>query len=180
MDESLSPRARQIVTAARELLETEGAQALTMRRLADRLGIRAPSLYKHLPNKAALEVALITAGFEEAAAAFDAATDAATEPLAAVVTAYRAFAKRNPQLYRLMTEGPLPREQLRPGLEDRAAKALVQAAGSPERARAAFAFIHGMIILELNGRFPSDDGLEPAWRAGLAAFSRTAASAHPQ
>jgi hypothetical protein len=37
-------------------------------------------------------------------------------------------------------------------------------------AGAAFAFIHGMIILELNGRFPDDGGLEPAWQAGLAAF----------
>jgi AcrR family transcriptional regulator len=177
----LSPRARQIVAVARELLETEGAQGLTMRRLGDRLGIRAPSLYKHLPNKAALEVALITVGFEEAAAAFDKATDGAAEPFAAVVTAYRAFANRHPQLYRLMTEGPLPREQLEPGLEDRAARALVRAAGSPERARAAFAFIHGMVILELNGRFPDDGGLEPAWRAGIAAFSpRRRRSAAPR
>ena len=176
----LSPRARQIVAAAREILETEGAEALTMRRLADRLGIRAPSLYKHLPNKAALEVALIDAGFEEAAADFDAAANDDAEPLAALVSAYRAFAASHPQLYRLMTERPLPREQLEPGLEDRAAAALVRAAGSPERARAAFAFIHGMIILELNGRFPDDGGLEPAWRAGLAAFSDTSKDARSQ
>jgi AcrR family transcriptional regulator len=96
--ESLSPRARQIVAAARDLLESEGADALTMRRLGERLGIRAPSLYKHLPNKAALEVALIADGFEEAAETFDAATSAAKEPLAALVNAYRAFVKRNPQL----------------------------------------------------------------------------------
>jgi AcrR family transcriptional regulator len=177
--EPLSPRARQIVAAARELLDTEGADALTMRRLGDRLGIRAPSLYKHLPNKAALEVALIADGFEEAAAAFDAATDGAAEPLTALVTAYRGFVKRHPQLYRLMTEGPLPREKLPPGVEDRAAAALVRAAGSPERARAAFAFIHGMVILELNGRFPEDGGLEPAWRAGLAAFNNPAIVTSP-
>jgi AcrR family transcriptional regulator len=177
MGEPLSPRARQIVAAARELLETEGAEALTMRRLADRLGIRAPSLYKHLPNKAALEIALISAGFEEAAADFDAATASAAEPLAALVSAYRAFATHHPQLYRLMTEQPLPRELLQPGLEERAAAALARAAGSPERARAAFAFIHGMIILELNGRFPDDGGLEPAWRAGLTAFSNTVQAA---
>jgi AcrR family transcriptional regulator len=177
MGEPLSPRARQIVAAARELLETEGPDALTMRRLGERLGIRAPSLYKHLPNKAALEVALIADGFEEAAEAFDAATDGADQPFAALVNAYRGFAKRNPQLYRLMTEGPLPREQLPRGVEDRAAAALVRAAGNPERARAAFAFIHGMVILELNGRFPDDGGLEPAWRAGLAAFNHPASVA---
>jgi AcrR family transcriptional regulator len=172
----LSPRARQIVAVARELLESEGSHALTMRRLADRLGIRAPSLYKHLPNKAALEAALITAGFEEAAAAFAAATDGAAEPLTALATAYRAFVARHPQLYRLMTEGPLPREHLPSGLEERAAAPLIRAVGSPERARAAFAFIHGMLILELNGRFPDDGGLEPAWRAGLTAFSPAVAA----
>src|SRR5947207_2526798 len=45
-----------------------------LRRLGARLGIRASSLYKHLPSKAALEAAIITVGFEEAAAAFEAAT----------------------------------------------------------------------------------------------------------
>lgn len=179
MAETLSPRARQIVAAARDLLESEGADALTMRRLGERLGIRAPSLYKHLSSKAALEVALIADGFEEAARTFDAATSGAEEPLVALVNAYRGFAKRNPQLYRLMTEGPLPRKQLPPGIEGRAAAALVRAAGSPERARAAFAFIHGMVILELNGRFPDDDGLEPAWRAGLAAFNNAASITRP-
>jgi AcrR family transcriptional regulator len=80
--EPLTPRGRQIVAAARELLEQQGPAALTMRRLADRLGIRAPSLYKHLPDKAALEAAIIATGFEDAAAAFEQALDGATEPLA--------------------------------------------------------------------------------------------------
>jgi len=52
-------RAREIVGVAREILESEGPQALTMRHLADRLGIRAPSLYKHFRHKAALEVGII-------------------------------------------------------------------------------------------------------------------------
>jgi len=54
MGPPLSPRARQIAAAARGLVETDGPEALTMRRFGEKLGIRAPSLYKHLPNKAAL------------------------------------------------------------------------------------------------------------------------------
>jgi AcrR family transcriptional regulator len=61
----LPPRAAQIVAAARVLLESEGAGALTMRRLGQALGIQAPSLYKHLPGKHAVEVALIEAGLTE-------------------------------------------------------------------------------------------------------------------
>jgi len=47
----LSARAGQIVATARLLLEREGPEALTMRRLGEELGIRAPSLYKHLTGK---------------------------------------------------------------------------------------------------------------------------------
>ena len=68
-----SPRAREIVAAARELLEREGPAGLSMRRVAERLGIRAPSLYKHVRDKGELEAALISEGFAEAAERFEAA-----------------------------------------------------------------------------------------------------------
>ena len=172
MADPLSSRAREIVAVAREVLEREGPGALTMRRIAEVLGIRAPSLYKHVPGKEALEVAIVIAGFEEAAAAFEAATDGAAEPLAAFVTAYRAFARAHPHLYRLMTDRPLPRAHLPPGLEERTAAPLHRATGSPARARAAWAFIHGMVLLELTGRFPDDGMTEQAWQEGIAAMRR--------
>jgi len=178
--EPLTPRARQIVAAARELLEQEGAPALTMRRLADRLGIRAPSLYKHLPDKATLEGAIIATGFEDVAAsleaALDAALDAGAEPLAALAAAYRAFALAHPHLYRLMTDQPLPRDRLPAGVEERAAAPLLRAAGSLARARAVWAFAHGMVLLELTRRFPPGADLDAAWQEGITAFqARTAA-----
>jgi AcrR family transcriptional regulator len=173
--DSLTVRARQVVTVARALLEREGPEALTMRRLADQLGIRAPSLYKHFPHKSALEVAIIIDGFEEAAALFEAATDDAgdaDDALESFAAAYRAFAIAHPHVYRLMTERPLPRDQLPEGLEARTAAPLVRATGDPVRARAAWAFIHGLTLLELNGRLPSDDLTEPAWRIGIQQFQR--------
>lgn len=167
----LTPRAREIVGAARELLESEGPEALTMRRVAEKLRIRAPSLYKHLPDKRALEAALISAGFEEQAAAFERAVRKADEPLLALGQAYRRWARRHPHLYRLMTDRPLPRDELAPGVEDRAAAPIVTAlGGDADLARAAFAFAHGMAILELNDRFPRGADLDAAWRRGLAAF----------
>jgi AcrR family transcriptional regulator len=189
-----SARGREVVAAGRRLLEEEGPEALTMRRLAERLGIRAPSLYKHLPDKAALEAAIIATGFEEAAAAFEAAVEGAAEgggqgahggaggtategagtgaggALPALAAAYRRFALAHPHLYRLMTNGPLPREHLPPGLEDRTAAPVLRAAGSQARARAVWAFAHGMVMLELDHRFPADADLDAAWQAGIAAF----------
>ena len=46
-----SARKAQLVAAARHLLETEGAEAVTIRRLGAALGMRGPSLYKHVPDK---------------------------------------------------------------------------------------------------------------------------------
>jgi AcrR family transcriptional regulator len=49
----LLSRAR-IRDAALELIDTEGLAALSMRELARRLGVQAPSLYSHFPNKDAV------------------------------------------------------------------------------------------------------------------------------
>jgi AcrR family transcriptional regulator len=165
----LSPRARQIVDAAHELLEEEGAEALTMRRLAERLGIQAPSIYKHFADKRELEAALISDGFEQSARTFESAVRRGG--LAGLARAYRRFARTHPHLYRLMTEGPLPRELLAPGVEARAAQTVIDAVGGDrDRARAAWAFAHGMAILELDRRFPKGADLAAAWRRGIEAF----------
>jgi AcrR family transcriptional regulator len=166
----LSPRARQIVEAARGILECEGRDALTMRRLAAELGIRAPSLYKHFPDKAAVEVALIEIGMVEWAAALESELSESADPVAALGRAYRGFALSHPHLYRLITEGRLPRDRMRPGVEQRAAAPVLHVFQNAGLARAAWAFAHGMTILELDGRFPPDADLDAAWDAGLTAF----------
>ena len=126
----LTPRAREIVAAARELLERGGA-ASRCAALADRLGIKAPSLYKHLRDKGALEAALISDAFLEAGERFEQAAD-----LDELGAAYRAFALEHPHLYRLMFEGRLPRERLVPGAEERAAAPVIAAARRRRRPRA--------------------------------------------
>lgn len=170
---TLSPRAREIVAAAREIVEEQGAGALSMRRLGERLGIRAPSIYKHVPDKQALENALISTTFEEQAVVFEAALASAHDPLGAFARVYRDYARKHPHLYRLMTERPLNRERLVPGAEERAARPLVEAVGGDrDLARAVWAFAHGMTILELNARFPADADLDAAWNRGLSSFRR--------
>jgi AcrR family transcriptional regulator len=153
--DQLTPRAREIVNAARELLEEEGLEALSMRRIGQRLGIRAPSIYKHLPDKDALKAAIISTGSEEQAALFEAALQHADDPLGALARAYRNSGRERPHLYRLMTDRTLNRELLVPGSEERAALPLYKATGENlDLARAAWAVGHGMTILELNSRFP--------------------------
>jgi hypothetical protein len=70
-----------------------------------------------------------------------------------------------------MTARPLDRDRLAPGVEAAAAAPLLAAVGGDsDRARAAWAFAHGMADLELNGRFPADADLDAAWARGVAAF----------
>ncbi|GAA3130666.1 TetR/AcrR family transcriptional regulator [Planomonospora alba] len=169
----LTPRAAQIAAAARELLEEQGHEALTMRALADRLGIRAPSLYKHFPDKAAVEAALIERGLAEIGAILHAALEerSGTGAIGAVLRAYRAAALARPNLYRLATSGRLPRERLAPGLEEWAGTPFFLAAGEPYLAQALWSFAHGMVILELDRRFPAGSDLDRTWAEGARAFA---------
>ena len=158
---------------ARELLEQEGLDAISMRRIAERLGIRAPSIYKHLPDKQALENAIISSGFEEQALVFETAVAKSRDPIGAIAGAYRDFARQHPHLYRLMTERELDREGLVAGVEDRAALPVFEAFGrNRDLARAAWAFAHGTLILEIDERFLPGADLDRTWQAGARAFAR--------
>jgi AcrR family transcriptional regulator len=168
-------RRRQIVEAALTILEREGGSALTMRRLAAALGIKASSLYKHFPDKEAVELELIALGFRDVAERFERAVRRdRRRPVRAVAATYRAFAHERPHLYRLMNERPLQRERLPEGLEARAAAPLLEATGSRALARAAWAMAHGLVMLELNGRFPPDADVDAAWAVGVTAIERAA------
>ena len=143
-----------------------------MRRLGEAVGIRAPSLYRHFRDKAAVEIALMDTGFEELRAALDAGFARDGESLATLGGVYRDFAQSKPHLYRLLTTGRLPRERLKPGVESRAAVPLMRVTGGDaDLARSVWAFAHGMVILELDNRFPPGADLDAAWAAGLAAFA---------
>ncbi|MFO0567419.1 MAG: TetR/AcrR family transcriptional regulator C-terminal domain-containing protein [Polyangiaceae bacterium] len=56
---------RRILEEALGVVDREGLSALSMRRLGDRLGVEAMSLYHHLPNKAALLDGIFEAVLEE-------------------------------------------------------------------------------------------------------------------
>src|SRR5260370_7605719 len=77
----LRPRAREIVMVARQLLEDEGLESFSMRKLADRLGVRAPVIYKHFASKNALVAALISLGFQHHRPLFNTTPPSSHPPL---------------------------------------------------------------------------------------------------
>ncbi|MGK5729416.1 TetR/AcrR family transcriptional regulator [Streptomyces sp. URMC 124] len=167
-----TPRAAQIVAAARDLLEERGRDELTMRALAESLGIRAPSLYKHFRNKEAVEAALTEDGLAEMGAALYAALRKApeVERVPALLAAYRRHALAHQGLYRLATTGTLPRAALPDGLEEWAGTPFYLATEDPHRAQALWSYAHGMVVLELDGRYPDGSDLDLTWQAGALAF----------
>lgn len=162
----LTPRAREVLAAARTVLERDGWTALTMRTLADELGIAAPSLYKHFASKDELKTQLVALALKEMGEACRPVTT-----VAELVRRYRAAAAANPHLYRLSTHGPIDREALPPGLEDWSGSPFFEATGDPYRAQALWGSLHGMVILELDGRFPTGTAPEATWRELVAHFS---------
>jgi hypothetical protein len=44
--------------------------------------------------------------------------------------------------------------------------------GDPALAQALWSFAHGMVTLELDGRYPPGSDLDATWRAGATAFER--------
>lgn len=162
-------RRDEILDVAATVLEEEGPDALTMRELAARMGIRAPSLYKHVRDKDD-----IVAGLQERALIDMARHLAAADPgLSALADAYRAWARAHPRLYEVATRRPLARERIAPGVESSAAAPILAAAGGDEHlARALWALAHGLVDLELSHRFPPGADLDATWRTALTGFER--------
>jgi AcrR family transcriptional regulator len=142
---ALAKRRDELLAAAERLLGESGREALTMRRLGEAAGIRAPSLYKHFRDKAELERALAAAGWERLAALLAAWCTERGADVERVERGYRRFALESPAFYRLLAEG------LTPAAAAAAMAPLETMLGSPAAARAAFAGLHGDALLNLAG-----------------------------
>ncbi|WP_051471325.1 TetR/AcrR family transcriptional regulator [Patulibacter minatonensis] len=176
--EPLSERAARIVDAARELLDAEGEERMSMRGIADRLDVRAPSLYKHFPDKEALEKAIIASVLDEQAALWRAASAdaraAGEDPLLAIIERFRLWALEHPHLHRLVTVGPPDRGPLVASAELQASLPLLDACdGSGVAAVSVWAFACGMIDLELKDRMPPGYALDAIRRRGVGALRAT-------
>jgi AcrR family transcriptional regulator len=95
-------RERLIVATAREVAEQQGWDAVTTRRLAERIEYSQPVLYSHFRGKREIIGAVALEGAVELAAAVRAATAAADGPrerVYALALAYLDFAASNPAVY---------------------------------------------------------------------------------
>jgi AcrR family transcriptional regulator len=163
-----------VLTTALELIDRDGADALSMRRLAHALNRDPMILYRHAANKAA-----VLDGVTETVLAqlhVDPADPDWNTQLRTVARAYRALALAHPHVVPLLVTRPLatplalrPRGTLRP-LED--ILALLTGAGfsGPDALhiyRALFGFLHGHILNELQELVENPDETDDLLRLGL-------------
>jgi AcrR family transcriptional regulator len=165
-----------IVRAGRDILESDGLGRLTMQAVADRVGVRAPSLYKRVRSRDDLVGLIASAAVEdlgdrlrEVATTGDPQTD-----LAALAKAFRAFAHARPAAYQLIfASGP---GVVRPD-QDALARAIapvLRVAGDLagrehelEAARTLSAWAYGFLTMELAGAFNLGGDIDRAYEFGI-------------
>jgi len=163
-----------ILATALEIIDRDGAGALSMRRLAAALDRDPMILYRHASGKAALLDGVVETVLAQLHV--DPADPDWTAQLRAVARAYRGLALAHPNVVPLLVTRPLatplalrPRGTLRP-LEDLLALLTRAGFSGPDALhvyRALFGFLNGHVLNELQELVENPDETDDLLRLGL-------------
>ncbi len=94
-----------ILSAAQAIAAAEGWQAVTTRKVAERIEYSQPTIYEYFESKQAILLALLHHGYEHLGQAMQQAAERTADPeerLLAISEAYWNFAFTSPELYQVM------------------------------------------------------------------------------
>jgi len=171
------PRVNELLAIALEVLEDEGLENLGVGTISRRAGIKPPSLYKQFASKADIEQQLADLGFrlwaEQLAAASAALPGTATrrDHVSALALAYRSLGREHPQLFRLMNERPFLGVQLIRAVGEATTIDYGALFPSLTAGMSFWAWGHGILVLEIVGRFPPEVDLDVMWETMIDAVS---------
>jgi AcrR family transcriptional regulator len=171
----------EIGAAAARLYARGGLAKITMRDLAEATGRSPMGLYRYFKDREEIVAWLRTDAFTRFADALEKAFASGSDAFArarAVGNAYLEFALKNPDAYRLMFDMSQPDDARYPALVEAATRAnktvtrhvidLVRESvvqGDPETVgRALWATAHGVIVLYLAGRLPTEENVRDFYR----------------
>lgn len=155
-----------LLEAALIILDKQGEAGLGLRDLARAVGVSPAAPYRHFDSRAALLEALAVTGFQRFSTRMEAVAESRPDnPMAAMGKTYVIFALQNANLFRLMFS-PQLKKDARPGLRmaaDAAFDTLRHLVGGDVdgnriRALAAWAKIHGLAVLLLDGQIAIRSG----------------------
>jgi len=152
-----------VVEAAVKLIDEEGIEQLSLGRLAERLGVRTPSLYNHVAGLSCLKHDLALYCLHDLLDRILRATvgKSRAEAIFALANAYRAYAREAPGRYALTVQAPDPGDQEVQALAQQLVD-VVRAVLAPYRLseevaihaiRGLRSIVHGFISLEVAGGF---------------------------
>lgn len=180
---------RSLLDAARLMIREEGIEALSMRKLADAVGVSRTALYHHFEDKNDLICAIVAEGFAALHRLMDAAVDpdtgSARERFATFVHGYVRFATQDAEMYDLMFSRTIwkqhtPTDALRSTARDcfRRLRAMVkawQADGimsarfDPKRlSQVTWGTLHGLSRLQNDGVYKDQSGLKAMCECAIA------------
>jgi AcrR family transcriptional regulator len=167
--------AEKILAAAHSLFDSEGPEAVTMRRVAEAVGITPMAIYRHFPNREALLKRLSDDSFDAVARVWKRATTAADplKRLMALADPYLDYALAHPHLFdhafsaRRDDARKFP-EDFRAGrsptlnvvidaIKEGMAKGVLKKVDPYDVAMSLWAQQHGLVMLYRAGRFSFDE-----------------------
>jgi AcrR family transcriptional regulator len=95
-----------IIDVSRAIIEDEGVEQLTIRRIAETINRTQPAVYQHFSSKDAILEAIVTDGFTALAEHLKRAIRGGKTSLTAIADAYIRFGLERPRLYDVMFVGP--------------------------------------------------------------------------
>lgn len=179
---------QQVVDEAARIADAEGLEAVTLARVAEALGVRAPSLYNHVDGRAGLIRLLSLRGLAELADAIrDAAVGRAGEDaLRAIAHAYRLYVVEHPGLYATTVRAPDPDDAERVAAAARSVGVVLAVLGAwglsgdeaVHEVRLIRSALHGFATIEAGGGFGMpldlDESFERLISMMLAGITRAA------
>ena len=152
-----------VVRAAGELADEVGFDQLTLSALAQRLGVKQPTLYKHVDGTASLHRAMAFVAKRELADVMrrSAVGKAGGDALRAIAEAYRQWAVAHPGSYAATVRAPAPDDDEDQAASKEALEVVVSVLGASglsgeeaiDATRALRAALHGFVALESAGGF---------------------------
>jgi AcrR family transcriptional regulator len=157
-----------LIEAGLKALEEQDAGDLSLRQLAREVGVSPTAVYRHFPDKDALLAALAQTGIEQMAAWQKAAAEAsgADDAFAATGRAYVRWALAHPALFRLVFgkcetvgESVFGDNAAAQMLRSYAENFTGTEVGTQRFMLQAWAVVHGLAMLILDGQLPKDETL---------------------
>lgn len=171
-----------VIDVSADIADAEGLGAVTLARLAEKLGVRPPSLYKHVAGLQEIRRALSLRGLQDANLRLQRATvgKARDEALHALAHAYWQFAQERPGLYAASLLPTKPGDKESAAASDMLLGTLIavltgygiKGEDALHATRGLRAIIHGFVSLDAAGGFRLKRDLDESFNRLLAAFAR--------